>query len=142
MARWQVTTLNKKSVEEHEYWVKDGATIIRVTGFRWGSWLVTTDDDEEPQFNRVRNPLGNEVEDSINMNDCYENNVEDCELELLDDGWYADTMYPDDMDEEEQERMSDLWDEDSYEGWESEGWIQTETECWTDSELECKRLMN
>ena len=142
MAKWHVSTLNKKSVEEHEYWVKDGVTIIRVTGFRWGSWIVTTDDDEEPQFERVRNPLGNEVEDSIDMNNTCINNIEDVELEVLDDGWYLDIMYPDDMDEEEQERMSEIWDEDSYSSWENEGWVQTETECWTDSELECTRLLN
>ena len=135
-----VSTVNKKSVEEHEYWQKDGNTIIRVTGFRWGSWMVTTSDDEEPQFVRVRNPLGNELEDSIDMYSCYENNIEDTELNSLDDGWYLDIVYPDDMDEEEQERLSELWDEDSYEGWESDGWVQTETECWTDSELEIKKL--
>lgn len=142
MARWMVNTLNKKSVEEHEYWTKDGNTIIRVTGFRWGSWIVTTTDDEQPQFERVRNPLGNEDEDSINMYSCFDNNIEDTELNSLDDGWYLDIVYPDDMDEEEQERMNELWDEDSYEGWESEGWLQTETECWTDSELEIERMTN
>ena len=142
MARWHVSTLNKKSVEEHEYWQKDGASIIRVTGFRWGSWIVSTNDDDEPQFDRVRNPLGDEQEDSINMYDCCENNIEDVELESLDDGWYLDIIYPDDMDEEEQERMSEIWDEDYYEGWESEGWVQTETECWTDSELQIERITN
>lgn len=142
MAKWNVSTVNKKSVEEHEYWEKDGNSIIRVTGFRWGSWIVTTTDDNEPQFERVRNPLGNEEEDSINMYDCYDNNIEDTELNSLDDGWYADIVYPDDMDEDEQERMTELWDEDSYEGWESEGWVQTETECWTDSELQIERITN
>jgi hypothetical protein len=140
MATWRVSTLSKKSVEEHEYWVKDGKTIIRVTGYRWGTWDVTTSDDEEPQFIRVRNPLGNEVEDSIDMYNCHDNNIEDSELYSLDDGWYADVEYPDDMDEQEQERMSELWDEDSYDGWESEGWVQTETECWTDSELKIEKL--
>lgn len=142
MARWMVSTLNKKSVEEHEYWQKDGASIIRVIGYRWGSWIVTTTDDDEPKFERVFNPLGNEDEDSINMYDSFDNNIEDIELNSLDDGWYSDIIYSEYMDEDEQERMTELWDEDSYEGWESEGWFQIETECWTNSELKIERMTN
>jgi hypothetical protein len=34
------------------------------------------------------------------------------------------------MDEEERERMDELWDEESYDGWEGEGWSQSECETW------------
>jgi hypothetical protein len=34
------------------------------------------------------------------------------------------------MTEEEQERLDELWEEDSYDGWESNGWINDETETW------------
>lgn len=140
MATWKVTTEYKKSVEEHEFWEKDGKTIIRVTGYRWGTWTVNTSDNNPPNFNRVRNPLGNEELDSVDMNNCFENNIEEVEMESLDDGWYSETIYPDDMDDDESERMSELWDEDSYEGWESEGWVQTDTECWVSCPLQCEKL--
>jgi hypothetical protein len=35
-----------------------------------------------------------------------------------------------DMDEEEQERIQELWNEDYYEGLEGEDWINDETEYW------------
>jgi len=142
MARWHISTADKKSVEEHEYFEKDGNTIILVTGYRWGSWIVTTTNDEKPHFIRVRNPLGNEDEDSIDMYNCTENNIESTDLESLDDGWYFDIIYPDDMHQDEQELLSELWEENSYEGLESEGWIQTETECWVSCELNVERITN
>ena len=54
----------------------------------------------------------------------------DFELDNLDDGHYCDVEYPDDMSEEEQERMDELWDEDSYSAWEEEGWSNDDTETW------------
>lgn len=140
MATWRVTTEFKKSVEEHEIWEKNGQTIIRITGYRWGSWIVNTSDSNEPNFLRVRNPLGTEDQDSIDMNNCSENNIEEVELLSLDDGWYSDTIYPDDFDDKESEKMAELWDEDSYEGWEREGWVNMETECWVSCPLKCEKL--
>jgi len=138
MATFKVTTANKKSVEEHEFWEKDGQTIIRVTGFRWGTWIVTTETNDEPVFERVRNPLGNEDEDSVDMHNLSDENITDCELESLDDGWYSDIIYPDDF--EDEERMNELWDEDPFESWEREGWMQTETECWVSCDLIVEKI--
>ncbi len=135
MATWTVSTADKKSVEEHELWSKDGQTIRRVTGFRWGTWTVTTSDDNPPEFELKQTPGGNDDYDSIDMNDCSENNIEDVELDNLDDGWYGDVTYPDDMDEDEQERLDELWEEDSYSAWEGDGWVNYETEVWVWGEL-------
>jgi hypothetical protein len=52
------------------------------------------------------------------------------ELDSLDDGWYGDVIWPDDMPEEERERLEEIWDEDWSAGWENEGWDQYDTECW------------
>jgi len=46
----------------------------------------------------------------------------------MNDGWWAEWEFPEDMDEEEQERIRALWDEDSYEGMEEDGWVLDETE--------------
>lgn len=140
MTEWQVTTAFKKSVEEHEFWIKDDITIIRLTAFRYGTWIVTTKNDMEPVFERIRNPLGNEELDSVDMNNVAHENIETVELVSLDDGWYSENIYPEDMDELEQERMTELWDEESYEGWEKEGWIQTDTECWVSGDFIIKKV--
>ena len=117
MATWVLTTTDKKSVEEIEFWYKDGKTIKRTTGFRWGT--VYCESDEKPEID-LDNPEG------ISVFDC----GYDFELDNLDDGWNCYVEYPDDMDEEEQERMDELWDEDAYEAWEGDGWSQNDSETW------------
>ena len=117
MATWVLTTEEKKNVVETEFWYKDGKTIKRSTGFRWGT--VYCESDEKPEID-LDNPEG------ISVFDC----GYDFELDNLDDGWSLEVEYPDDMDEEEQARMDELWDEDAYDAWESEGWSQTDTDTW------------
>ena len=117
MATWVLTTLEKKNVVETEFWSKDGKTIKRSTGFRWGT--VYCESDERPDID-LANPEGLEV---------FATDY-DFELDNLDDGHYCDIEYPDDMSEEEQERMDELWDEDSYSAWEEEGWSNDDTETW------------
>ena len=115
MSTWVLTTLEKKNAVETEFWIKDIQTIKRKTGFRWGK--VYCESDERPDID-LANPDGLDV-----FNTDY-----DFELDSLDDGCWAEVEYPQDMTEEEQERMDELWDEDSYDGWESEGWINSDTE--------------
>lgn len=117
MATWVLKTLEKKSVEETEFWTKDGQTIKRITGFRWGT--VSCENDERPDID-LTNPDGLEV---------FATDY-DFELDSLDDGWYGDVEYPEDMSDEERERMDELWDEDGYDGWESDGWYNDDTETW------------
>ena len=125
MATWILTTVEKKSVEEIEFWSKDGKTIKRSTGFRWGK--VYCESDEKPDID-LENPEG------ISVFDC----GHDFELDSLDDGWSDDVEYPDDLDEEEQERMNELWDEDAYEAWEGEGWSNDDSETWFYGPLDLK----
>ena len=122
MATWVLTTTDKKSVVEVESWYKEGKTIKRITGFRWGT--VYCESDEKPEID-LDNPDGLEV---------FATDY-DFELDNLDDGHYCDVVYPDDMSEEEQERMDELWDEDSYSAWEEEGWSNDDTETWFNGPL-------
>jgi hypothetical protein len=117
MTVYTVSTKEKKNVEEREIWVKDNLTIIRTSGFRWGSYTIEVDDDEELDIDPA-NP------DGIDMNCC----GYDSELVSMDDGWYGDVEYPESMSDEERERMDAIWEEDYYDGWEGEGWMQTDTE--------------
>jgi hypothetical protein len=135
MAYWTVSTQQKKSVEEHELWQKDDFVIRRITGFRFGTWSVETNDDEVPVLNQDSGPSG----DAINMNEYFDENVESIEMEMLDDGWYADVIWPDDMPDDERERLEELWEEDSYSAWEGEGWVNYETECWASGPLDIKK---
>jgi len=136
MATWNVETLNKKSVEEHELWQKDDMVIRRITGWRWGSWTVTTSDDNPPAFAFDSGPGG----DACNISEEWPDNVEDVEMDSMDDGWYGDIIFPDDMSEEEQERLEELWDEEFYDGWEEDGWVNYDTECWVWNDLKVEKI--
>lgn len=136
MADWKVTTSFKKSVEEHELWQKGDMVIRRITGFRWGEWIVETNDDNPPILNQDSGPGG----DGINMYGYYEENVEQINMVFLDDGWYTEVIWPDDISEEEQERLEELWDEDPYDSWEEDGWINYETECWAFGPLDIEKI--
>ena len=132
MTEWKVSTQNKKCVEEHEIWQKDNMIIRRITGFRWGNWLVTTNDDNPPILNQDSGPGGN----AVNMYDYFDENVENIELDFLNDGWYAEVIWPNDMSAEERKRLDNLWEEESYSSWEDDGWVNYETECWASGPLD------
>jgi len=127
MTWWNVATVEKKSVEEHELWQKGDLVIRRITGWRFGAWAVETEDDIPPVLAQLDGPNG----DAINMHDIeYEG-----ELESLDDGWYSDIIWPDDMEDTERDRLQEMQDEDSY-AWEGDGWSNYETEVWFSGPLE------
>lgn len=132
MATWKVSTYHKKSCEEHEHFVKDGMTIIRRNGYRWGTFIVETSDNNPPEFEFDYVPGGDGKKDSIDMYNCYANNIESSELDMMDDGCWCDIDFPEDMDEEEVERLQNLIDENgAYEALEDEeGWMLDETEAW------------
>ena len=131
MAEWTVSTAEKKSVEEHELWQKDDMVIRVINGFRWGTWTVTTVDDNPPQIDQLEGPGA----DAANMYDYCDHNVEEIELVSLDDGWYGDIIWPDDMPDEERERLQEIYDDEGSFGWEEEGWYNYESECWASGQL-------
>ena len=118
-----VSTLDKKSVEEHLLWQKGDYVIRIITGFRWGSYFVAG--DMEPEL-----PIDHQF-NGVNMND-----VNESKLMSMDDGWMLELEFPDDMDDSEKERLELLWDEESFEGFEREGWVNYDTEVWFFGPLE------
>lgn len=132
MANWRVSTYYKKSCEEHEYYTKDNQTIVRKTGFRGCSFFVETTDDNPPEFEFDFVPGGDGLKDSINMYDCCINNIENVELDTMWDGCWEDIEFPEDMSDEEQERLQEVIEEHGvYSALEDEeGWTQSETEAW------------
>ncbi len=132
MANWKVSTYYKKSCEEHEHYVKDGETIVRKTGYRGCSFFVETNNDNPPEFEFDFVPGGDGNKDSINMYDCYYDNIENVELDSMWDGCWEDIDFPESMADEEQERLMEVIEEHGvYSALEDEeGWSQNETEAW------------
>ena len=98
MAIYTVSTKEKKNVEEREQWTNQekGWNIVRINGYRWGTFTVETLDDEPPEDIDPANPEG------INMYDYFSDNAENgAELESMDDGWYMDWVWDDAMSEDD-----------------------------------------
>lgn len=117
MAIWKLTNYHKKNAVEKQFWVKDGITVIKEEGFRWGVW--TCESKDRPDID-LDNPDGYEL-----MSTDY-----DWEMQEMIDGSWVEWVFPDDIDEEEQERIQELWNEDSFEGLEGDDWVNDETEHW------------
>jgi hypothetical protein len=116
MAVWELSTEYKKNAIEVQLWYKDGVTIKRIEGYRWGTFYCES--DEHPDI------------DLRNEGDGYELADYDWELDSLDDGCWADWEFPDSMSEEERNKIEEAWDNEWYEGVEALGWSQDDTEYW------------
>lgn len=117
MAIWKITNSHKKNAVERQFWVKDGVSVIKEEGYRWGVW--TCESDEQPDID-LDNPDGYEL-----MTTDY-----DWEMQEMIDGCWVEWVFPDEIDEQEQERIQELWNQDSFEGLEQDGWYNDETEHW------------
>lgn len=137
MAVWKISTTEKKNCEEREQWVHEekGWNIVRINGYRWGTFTVETTDDNPPEDIDPDNP------DGINMYEYFSDNAEDgAQLDSMDDGWFCDWEWDDDMSEEDQQAVMDGWDEDSYEYMETNGWYNDENEAWLYGPLEIEKV--
>lgn len=133
MANWKVSPYYKKSCEEHEQYFKDGMMVVRKTGYRGASFFVETNDDNPPEFEFDFVPGGDGRKDSIDMYNCYGNNIENVELDSMWDGCWEDIDFPEEMDDDEIQRLQDLIEEegDIYDVLENqEGWSQNECQAW------------
>jgi len=115
MATWELTTEYKKSALERQHWCKDGKTIIREEGYRWGKFYCES--DEKPDID-----LSGDDEEYELGGDEYE-----WELDELDDGCWADWTWPADMSDEDREAIEEAWDENNFEGLEELGWSNDDT---------------
>lgn len=122
MAEWSVKPIWKKSIIERNYYHKDGATITAETGWRWGEFIVYTDDDNPP-----------DIESGVDMYNCdYETEM----VETTDGCWEEVTV--DDKDLEEW--LEEFLEENSYLDLEEEGWMMGDSEMIFDSDLEITRV--
>jgi hypothetical protein len=127
LSTWKLSTASKKNAVEKQYWTKEGVTVVKEEGYRWGTFYCES--DERPDID-----LSNE--DGYDLS----NSEYDWELDSLDDGCWVEWDFPEDMDEEEQERIQSLWDEDFFEGLEGDGWVNDDTEYWFYGPLELEEI--
>lgn len=124
MAEWKVTPNWKKSVIERQEFIKDDNKVIIETGWRWGEFVVYTEDDTPPN-----------LEPGVDIYDC----GYDAELVECTDGcWEERDM--DDCDEETQAWLEEFLDENSYFDLEEHGWLQGDTEMIIDCEMTIERI--
>lgn len=124
MAKWKVTPDWKKSVIERQEWTKDGNTFIYETGWRWGEFIVYTEDDTPPH-----------LEPGVDIYNCdYETELVECS-----DGCWDDCDY-DDCDEETTQWLEEFLEENSVFDLEEHGWYNGDTEMIIDCEMTIERI--
>ena len=122
MATWTVRAKYKKSTLEREFFVKDNQVIAVETGWRSGSFNVTTETDSIPEYDVVN-------VNGIDVYGDYPDGVEEVVLNETFDGCWCDIEYVTEMPEEEKTRLEALMEEDShFTVLENEGWAHSDTE--------------
>ena len=130
---WTVKTYYKKNCEQHEHFVHDDYVnpIVVQEGFRWAEYRVETTDGNPPEFVFQACPGGTADLDSVDLNSCFGDNVDGTELVTLDDGCWREIEWPEDMEDDERERLEAFIDENGTWALEDEeGWMLDETEVW------------
>lgn len=136
MPTWYAKTTQKKCVEEHQIWTKNNLTIRHITGYRWGEFNIHTEDNNPPTFELKAVPGGDPNLDSIDMWNCgYES-----DLVELDDGWFEDFIWPDNMAPFARDSLEVKWNERPFDSWEEDGWILADTEVWFTGPLEVGKV--
>lgn len=124
MATWSVKPAWKKSIIERQEMIKDDNVLIVSTGWRWGEFHVTTEDDSPPN-----------LKPGVDMFSCdYESEM----IETNDGCWEEHDM--DDCDEETQEWLEEFFEENSYYDLEEHGWIFSDCEMIIDCDMIIERL--
>ena len=119
MATWELTTEEKKSSIERQFWYNDGKVIIREEGFRWSTFTVESD-DRPLTDSELRNEDGYEL-GCIDNDECWE-------MQDMTDGCWSDLEAGSNCTDEDLAAFSAAWDADWYSGVEQLGWSQDDTE--------------
>jgi hypothetical protein len=120
---WSVKPTYKKSILERNFLYKDGETFIVETGWRWGEFIVFTEDDDPPN-----------LEEGVDIYDCgYESEL----VETSDGCWEDHDM--DGCKEETKIWLEEFLEDNSWLDLEEHGWTQGDCEMIINSELEIER---
>jgi hypothetical protein len=122
---WKLSTQEKKSCTQIEYFTKGELVAQREIGWRWcwaryeGKPDLSNYDPDKDQIELYT--LG----DILDMGQ--------------DDGCWESWTWPDEVDEEEVDRLSEIYEEDGEEGLENEGWSSDDNEYWVSGPLELEQ---
>ena len=127
MSKWKLTTLEKKCWTEVQIWRnKDGLEAKHEIGWRWGWVRYSTKPDlssyDDKDYEQVEVSSLGEVDDMEQDDGCS-------------DFWY----WPDELDEDERDRLSEIYDENWDEGLNEEGWEEWEREFYICGPVELKQ---
>jgi hypothetical protein len=122
MSTWKLSTQEKKSCTQIEFFKKGELVAQREIGWRW-CWARYK---EKPDLSDY-DPAKDQIE-LYGLGD-----IDDMEQ---DDGCWEEWTWPDEVDEEEVERLEEIYEEDGDDGLENEGWSQDDTEYWVSGPLE------
>jgi hypothetical protein len=122
---WKLSTQEKKSCTQIEYFEKGELTAQREIGWRW-CWARY---EEKPDLSNY-----NPDKDQIELYDL--GDILDMEQ---DDGCWEEWTWPDEVDEAEVDRLSEIYEEEGDEGLENEGWVLRDTEYWVSGPLEIEQ---
>ena len=125
MAIWRVKPTWKKSIIERQQVVKDENEIVIETGWRWGEFLVYTDDHNPP-----------EIESGVDIYDC------EYKTELVEttDGCWEEHDFGG-CDDETREWLEEFFEEgNSWLDLEEHGWTFDDCEMIIDCELDITRV--
>ena len=124
MAVWSVKPQFKKSIIERQEFTKGDERLIIETGWRWGEFHVTTEDDNPP-----------DLKPGVDLYNCeYEVELYECN----DGCWEEHDM--DECNEETREFLEEFLEENSYLDLEEHGWIGGDTEMIIDCDMDIEML--
>ena len=138
MAKWNLMPKYKKSIQEVEFWTKDGKVIQYTVWWRGGNVILNTPTDEAPEIDLV-----NADDDGLDVYSLADGEIIlDVEMDSFYDGdsteWLA--VSPD-VTEEELQEVIDAWEEDWSEGVENLGWEQDDNEVYFHGELSLEQVV-
>lgn len=136
MAKWNLMPKYKKSIQEIEFWTKDGKVIQYSVWWRGGNVILNTATDERPEID-----LENADDDGLDVYSLADGEIIlDVEMDGFWDGdsseWLANSS---DVTEEELQEVKDAWEDSWSEGVENLGWEQDDNEVYFHGPL---RLVN
>ena len=137
MAKWNLMPKYKKSIQEIEFWTKDGKVIQYSVWWRGGNVILNTATDEAPEID-----LENADDEGLDVYSLADGEIIlDVEMDSFWDGdsteWLA--VSPD-VTEEELEEVRLAWEEDFSEAVENLGWELDDNEVYFHGELELEKV--
>lgn len=125
---WKLSTVDKKSCTQIEYWTKDGLTAQREIGWRW-CWATYKEKPDLGNYDSMKDQV-----ELHGIGDVYD-------MEQT-DGCWEEWTWPDEIDIDEAARLEEIYNEDWDEGLEAEGWTLDDTEYWVSGELSLEEVEN